>query len=186
VFVVWGIRHTMHMHRGLAVAFPALLYFPTLSHKQLDFREKDIENMFWNWEKPYRCTNLINLAFICPNSTISPTNIEKINVCSDFLCNFVWNIYYSKKKWARYYQKCISVFMSSTRYSCPILMKLEFSQNILEKYSNDKCHENPTSETRIIPCGKTDKRTDRRTDLTKLTVAFRIFAEAPKRPQLQP
>ena len=37
------------------------------------------------------------------------------------------------------------VFMSSTLYSCPILMKLAYSRQILEKYSNVKFHENPSS-----------------------------------------
>jgi hypothetical protein len=33
------------------------------------------------------------------------------NVDFDFLYNLVWNIYHSKKKWERYYQKFILVFM---------------------------------------------------------------------------
>jgi hypothetical protein len=35
----------MHMRCGVSVAFPALLYCPTLSHNRRDFREKGIENM---------------------------------------------------------------------------------------------------------------------------------------------
>jgi hypothetical protein len=35
--------------------------------------------------------------------------------------------------------------MQSARYSRRILMKLGFSQQILEKYSNSKFHENPSS-----------------------------------------
>jgi hypothetical protein len=45
-------------------------------------------------------------------------------MCFGFLWNF-WNFSRSEKNWARYH-KCISVFMQSTRYSCQILMKLEF------------------------------------------------------------
>ena len=37
-----------------------------------------------------------------------------------------WNIYHSKKNRARYGQKYILVFMLGPRYSCHILMKLEF------------------------------------------------------------
>ena len=33
--------------------------------------------------------------------------------------------------------------MQSTRYSCQIIMKLEFSRQIFVKYSNIKLHENP-------------------------------------------
>jgi len=45
----------------------------------------------------------------------------------------VWKISHFKKNWARYYQKCISVFTYSTGYSCPILMKLEFSRQNFRK-----------------------------------------------------
>jgi hypothetical protein len=49
--------------------------------------------------------------------------------------------------------------MYSTRYSCPILMKLEFSRQIFEKYLNIKLHEYPSSG--VVPCGQKDGRTDR-------------------------
>ena len=65
--------------------------------------------------------------------------------------------------------------MYSARYSCQIFIKLEFSQ-ILEKYSNVKFHEHPSSVSRVFPCG----RTDGRTDITKLTDALLNFAKAPK------
>jgi len=38
---------------------------------------------------------------------------------------FVWNISHSKKKWAKYDQKCILVFVYSRRQ---ILMKPKFAQ----------------------------------------------------------
>jgi hypothetical protein len=50
--------------------------------------------------------------------------------------------------------------MSSTRCSCPILKKLGFSRRIFEKYSNIKPHENPSSGSRALPCGRTDGQTD--------------------------
>jgi hypothetical protein len=37
------------------------------------------------------------------------------------------------------------------RYACQILMKLEFSGQILEKYSNIKFHENPSNGSRVVP-----------------------------------
>jgi hypothetical protein len=55
-------------------------------------------------------------------------------------------------------------------------MKLTFSQQIFEKYSNIKFHENPSCGSRVVPCGKMDGRTD----LMKLIVAFRNFANALK------
>jgi hypothetical protein len=50
--------------------------------------------------------------------------------------------------------------MQSTRYACQVLTKLEFSQKIFEKYSNIKFHENPTSGSRIVLCGRTGTKTD--------------------------
>jgi len=35
-------------------------------------------------------------------------------------------------------------------------MKLEFSRQFFEKYSNIKFHENPSSGSRVVPCGRTD------------------------------
>ena len=42
-------------------------------------------------------------------------------------------------------------------------MKLEFSGQIFEKYSNIKFRENPSSGSRIVSCGRTDGQTDRET-----------------------
>jgi len=44
----------------------------------------------------------------------------------------------------------------STRYSCQILMKLEFSGRIFDKSSNIKFHESPSSCSRTVSCGRTD------------------------------
>jgi len=43
-------------------------------------------------------------------------------------------------------------------------MKLEFSRQIFEKFSNIELHENPSSDSQTAACG--------RADTTKLTVAF--------------
>ena len=48
-------------------------------------------------------------------------------------------------------------------------MKLEFYPQIFEKHSNIKFHENPSSGSRVAPCG---------------IVAFRKFANAPKNRQI--
>ena len=53
----------------------------------------------------------------------------------------------------------------------------DFSVDFREKKnSNIKFHENPSSGSRDSPCGQTD----RLTDMTKLIVALRYFATAPK------
>jgi hypothetical protein len=72
-----------------------------------------------------------------------------------FSTTLFWNIPHSKN-WAIYDQQCILIFMQSASYSCNILMKLEFSQQIFEKYWNIKLHEKPSTEGRVVPCGRTD------------------------------
>jgi hypothetical protein len=64
--------------------------------------------------------------------------------------------------------------MLSTRSSCQILIKFEISQHIFEKYWNIKFHEYMSSESRVVSC-------EQQTDMTKLRVAFRNFANAPKK-----
>ena len=66
-------------------------------------------------------------------------------------------------------------------------MKLEFSRQIFKKkkHLNIKFHENPFSERRVVPCGRTGgargEQTDGQTDMTKLTVDFHHFANGPKK-----
>jgi hypothetical protein len=65
---------------------------------------------------------------------------------------------------------------------CQIVLKLEFSQHIFEKYSNIKFHKNLPSEIAFVACrlkdrGETDRRTDR---MTMLIVTFCNYANAPK------
>jgi hypothetical protein len=59
-------------------------------------------------------------------------------------------------------------------------MKLEFSQQIFEKFLNIKFNQNPSGRSRVAPCGRKDRQTDRQTDTTKLVVGFRNFANAPE------
>jgi hypothetical protein len=95
-----------------------------------------------------------------------------------FSTTFVWNISHSKKNWARCdFKKRVSVFTYSTRYSCPILMKFEYSKKIFEKYWNTKINENPSSGSRVVPWGQTDGRA---TDMLQLIVAFRKFSNVLK------
>jgi hypothetical protein len=44
------------------------------------------------------------------------------------------------------------------------------SRQILEKYSNIKFNENPSSGSRVVSCGRTDRH-----DMKKLIVAFTIL-----------
>jgi hypothetical protein len=66
--------------------------------------------------------------------------------------------------------------MQSTPYYCHILMRFEPSRHFFEKYSSVKFHANPSSGSRAVPCGQAD----RQTDMTKLIVAVRNFADGTK------
>ena len=65
----------------------------------------------------------------------------------------------------------LNVRMWCTLYSCQTLMKLEYSGQICEKYPTIKFNENLSSGGQAVPCG--------RTDMTKLIVIFRNFANSP-------
>jgi hypothetical protein len=86
---------------------------------------------------------------------------------SRFYAIFVWNISHSKN-WTRRDQKYVLVITYSTRYSCHIVMRLEFSRQIFEKF-----HENSSSGSRVVPRERTDGQTWR-------IVAFRSFSKVPK------
>jgi hypothetical protein len=51
--------------------------------------------------------------------------------------------------------------MSYTLYYFRIYMKLEFPRQILEekKSLNIKFYQNPSSKSRVVPCGQTDEQT---------------------------
>ena len=89
-----------------------------------------------------------------------------------FSTTFARKFSHSKKISGTYYHKCTLVIMQSTRYSCQILMTLEYPRRILKKHSNIKFPENPSSGSRLVPCG--------RTHMTKVMAAFRSFSNASK------
>jgi hypothetical protein len=53
-----------------------------------------------------------------------------------------------------------------------MLTKLEFSRQVFEKYSNIKFHENPSSGSRVVPCGQADGRTDGREEANSRSSKF--------------
>jgi len=46
-------------------------------------------------------------------------------------------------------------------HSCGVLMKPELSRQIFEKCSNARFYYSPSSGSRVVPCGRTDRQTDR-------------------------
>ena len=65
-----------------------------------------------------------------------------------------------------------------------------FSTDFRNKSSNIKFHKNPSSGSRVVPRGRTDGQRGSRKDgqpyMSKLAVAFRNFADAPKNSMLYP
>jgi len=58
--------------------------------------------------------------------------------------------------------------MLSNRYSCQNIIKREFRRQMFEKSSNIKFNKNPSSGSRVVPRGRTEKHTD----ITRLSDAF--------------
>ena len=94
----------------------------------------------------------------------------------NFSSTCVWNISHSKKNSARHYHKRTQVFMNRTCHSCPNL-------SFLDRFSkNTQISNFVKSIQREMNCSMpADGRIDRQTGMTKLIVAFRNFASAPKK-----
>ena len=138
---------------------------------------------FWypalNVQAPYCHLWPVRPFYIFPHCLIKGSIKKKIyrtqNMCFEFLYTFYLKHFQSKKKWARYDQKCILIFMWSTGYYCEILIKVEFSRKILEKnYLNSKFQENPSFGLRDRNCFTQE---DGRTDMTKRISCFSQLCE---------
>jgi hypothetical protein len=79
---------------------------------------------------------------------------------SIFSTTFVWNISHYTKNLARYYHQCTFFFMLSIHNSCQILMKIEFSQQMFEQYSNIKFHVSLSSGSQVVPWNRKADRYD--------------------------
>ena len=89
-----------------------------------------------------------------------------------FSATFVSKILHYKNNWARYNQNCMSVCTSSA----VIVVRFTRNMNFLYIFSKNT----PISHfNKILPVGDKFCHADRRTDMTKLTVALRNFANAP-------
>ena len=104
----------------------------------------------------------VRLYNIFPDYVIRGTIFEKnidYKMCVLFFStDFVWNISHSKKNWTRCDKKCTHIGLHvQYRYCCQILMNLEFSGQIFEKYWNTKFSKNPSCGGGVIPYGQTDR-----------------------------
>ena len=101
------------------------------------------------------CPTLQNVATLFHKQLHFRKKVIEHEICFDFLYNFVWKMSYSKKNWVRYDQKCQVLFTYHTRYSSPILIKLEFSG--LFFFNNAQL----SSLKKIRPMFHAGRRTDR-------------------------
>jgi len=52
-------------------------------------------------------------------------------------------------------------------------MKVEFLKRFSKNTEISKLMKNPSIGSRVVPCGRTDRQTDKQTDMAKLVVTFR-------------
>ena len=62
------------------------------------------------------------------------------------------------------------MFIYSTRYFWQILIRLDCSRQIFEKCPDIQLHENPSTGSWVVPCGRTDGH-------DKATIRFSLFCE---------
>jgi hypothetical protein len=101
--------------------------------------------------------------------------IERKTCVLIFFTTFVLDISHSTKNSARYYYKCTYNGTWTAGYSCQILNTPELSLQVFEKFSNTKFQK---KSVQWEP--SSSMRTDGRTGMTKLILAFSNFANAPK------
>ena len=134
-----------------SVACPALQYFSTLSHKQCDLKKKVIEYKI--------CVIWFSLQ------GLSDTFLILRRTEWDMVKNLRWCL-------------CKVIFFLVTFY-----WDLKFLDKF-SKNSNIKFHEKSSSGSGVFRCGRkggrTNRRTDGKTDVTKLIVPFHNYANAPK------
>jgi hypothetical protein len=115
---------------------------------------------------------LYNIFPLYPTNGMIFGGYWKQKFVSSFSRTSVWNISRSTKIWARYDKKMyiglqVKYPLFSTHFNETRIFSTDF------RTANIKFRENPTTgERRVIPCG--------RTDMTKLTVAFRNIVKAHK------
>jgi hypothetical protein len=112
---------------------------------------------------------------ISKTAPFSKKNFIEYKMCIlTYSTTFVRNICHSTKNWLWYdKKKCIFVFMWSTRLFLSYLSETWIFPVQLQKYSNIKFHENPSSGSRVVPCVQTDRH-------DKANSRFPSFASALK------
>jgi hypothetical protein len=150
VSVASVIQHALRMRRIIICGMSDPTHITTLSHKRHDFWKNVIEHEM----------HILILSTILSQAFLILRRIWQ---------NIIINVNRPSRK--------VPVSLGQ------ILIQLEFSRQIFEIYSNIKLRKQPSSGSRVVPCGRTDTQsnglTDTQTDIPKIIVAFRNFANAP-------
>jgi hypothetical protein len=147
-----------------SVACRALQQFSTLSYKWYDLRKIIITQKCVFWFSLQLLSETFPILRRTERDMIKNVYWSSCEV--PVILVFMLSTRYSglHVKYPLFWSSCevpvILVFMWSTRYSCKVLTKLEFSWQIFEKFSNVKFHEIPSSGSRVVLRGWTDRRTD--------------------------
>jgi hypothetical protein len=115
------------------------------------------------------------------NSTIFRKTLLVIKCVFWFSLQILFEIYLILRR----IQRHIIVNVETSLCKIPVIFSdlkepLVFSTYFRKGRSNVKFNKNPSSGSRVVPCGQMDGQTERRMDMTKLIVAFRNFANAPE------
>jgi len=114
-------------------------------------------------EKRMRLLWLVWLYHIFPryliNGKIFRKNELNIKCVLIFSTLPVWNMFLIARRIKRDIVTNIHKSYVKCRYSCQILMELQFSRQIFEKRWTVKLHENPSRGSRVDPYGRTDRET---------------------------
>jgi hypothetical protein len=123
--------------------------------------------------------SLKNSARIFTNHLVNGTIFGKHltwNIHFDFLYNLYLKLFFFNF-WKNLVRcpKCPWIFMQHSSNFVRFHRNLNFIDKSYKKSPNMRFNENPSSGSRVVPCG----RTARQGDMTKLPVALRNCAQAP-------
>jgi len=142
--------HQIYIRQCSGVLVQPLLLWKTSEYHILWVRFCSFKCPAYNAHTPFCHLCPAPLYTLFPHFHINGNIFEKIinseyKKCVFFCTTFVWNISHFKKVRVKYNLKI---------YSCPILIKFEFSRYIFDKTSKIKFRENPSSL-----CGLADGQT---------------------------